>query len=751
MNRINQPILAPTAPRIDFGLIAWLEETRTRLPLKGVDCRFDVSGDLVSVEIDQVFHQINSVPVNCTYTFPLPGNAAVYRCEIQIGSRTIRARVEEQEKARELFREKVAAGHRAGLVETERENLFTLSLGNIQPNDRIIVKLAYFQTVDRTADDLSLLIPFCPGVRYIPGQPLWRESKGKGTVPDTDQVPDASRISPPRIDATHEDAAFVSIEGRLDSSLIDAASVASPLHKIDTSSEGERLLIKLQFDADVPDRDFVVRWREKSQANTVAMGWAYEAEGHTYALVQLKAPEHVNVAEDYEQDNYFLIDRSGSMQGEKWLKTAEALKQFVRQLGKKDRVWLTFFETRFVDFAERLMSPAELLKDQSFNTIEERGTGGGTEMLPALRHVLEKVTKFSAKAQRAANVIIITDGQIGNEMSILEALRRYQHVRVFTFGIDVNVNDAFLRDLARRHCGTAVFRTPREDISGAVAALGAKLRKPVLTDLKVTDSWEPARANIPDVFENDLLIVPFRCETNGRRIEFAASLPDGQKHSIVIEPKSSSNPAIKLLWAKERIQKLLDDQKQSKAIRLAIANNIICKGAAFIAWDEQEKVPVAQKEIYQPSLQQFQTAHFSMRKVAVAGSSAALRARASLDAFADEDHYVGCIMDGPPNALFSRDPLVAGLREVAPVLGVLASLGEAGERLLEALRRWANSDTARLAALKKLEVRLVNAKPDQWKEICVRFIREQLVAHNKGLSASERTEAKELLRLAEAL
>ena len=35
---------------------------------------------------------------------------------------------------------------------------------------------------------LRLLVPTCPGVRYIPGKPLLRSSSGRGTADDTDQV-----------------------------------------------------------------------------------------------------------------------------------------------------------------------------------------------------------------------------------------------------------------------------------------------------------------------------------------------------------------------------------------------------------------------------------------------------------------------------------------------------------------------------------------------------------------------------------
>ena len=65
MNRL------PSQPTPAFGLVAWLEETKIALPLKGVECRFDVTAGVASVEIDQIFHQNSTRPLDCTYTFPL--------------------------------------------------------------------------------------------------------------------------------------------------------------------------------------------------------------------------------------------------------------------------------------------------------------------------------------------------------------------------------------------------------------------------------------------------------------------------------------------------------------------------------------------------------------------------------------------------------------------------------------------------------------------------------------------------------
>src|SRR3954454_16592737 len=95
----------PSPSQQNFGLVAWLEQTRVVLPLKGVECRFDVTGTVASVELDQIYNQDAVQPLDCTYTFPLPAGSAVYRCELHVNGRVIRAKVEAAEDARKRYRE----------------------------------------------------------------------------------------------------------------------------------------------------------------------------------------------------------------------------------------------------------------------------------------------------------------------------------------------------------------------------------------------------------------------------------------------------------------------------------------------------------------------------------------------------------------------------------------------------------------------------------------------------------------------
>lgn len=596
-----------------FGLIAQLAKTRITLPLIHIETCFRITGDVALVEMDQVFEQTAREPLDVTYTFPLPGGSTVHRCEMIVNERVIRAVVMEEKEARRTVAEKRAAGHRTALMEMDRDNLFTLQLGNTAPGDRIVIRFAYFEVLDRLGAGLSLRIPFCPGIRYIPGKPLLRKNHGLGYGDDTDQVPDASRITPPRIGAGHPDAATIYLHGTLDAGEVDLNTCSSPSHPAIIRTAGDLLEVELAGEQHMPDRDFVLRWEEISVTEAAPRAWVTRHDDHLYALLQIRAPrvEAAQVAgDDFAQDIYFLLDRSGSMSGGNWEKAADALLAFVRELGANDRVWITCFESDFQDFSDSLMSRDDLLADEGFMHLTDIGTAGGTELLPALRHVLD--VRTAQRSERPAHLVLITDGQVGNETEIHRLARgeSLAGVPVHTFGIDRAVNDAFLKGLARITGGRCALMTPDDDIPAAVKNLAVTLRRPVLTGLRlVADKAETPRESdaLPDLHAGDVQLLPVRLPAaESVAIEIRGHHPDRTEWSARFElgadSPGQSNEAARFLWAHRRSRFLLGTERSNEAIEVSITHNLVCKGTSFVAWDEAEKVAVAKREVYQPSI-----------------------------------------------------------------------------------------------------------------------------------------------------
>ncbi len=75
----------------------------------------------------------------------------------------------------------------------------------------------------------------------------------------------------------------------------------------------------------------------------------------------------------------------------------------------------------------------------------------------------------------------------------------------------------------------------------------------------------------------------------------------GRPLTVALETQAAETDLPKLIWMKHRIDSLLQGGKNREAIALAEKANLVCRGAAFVAWDDAEKVAIAQDEVYQPS------------------------------------------------------------------------------------------------------------------------------------------------------
>src|SRR6185437_8004051 len=140
------PLDAVTAaePDADAGLGA-LVTSRGNLPLDAVDVRAAVCGMSASVELTQGFRNPFDVPLEATYIFPLPARAAVTAMRLECAGHVVEGVLKERAQAREDYDQAIADGKRAAIAEEERPDVFTMSVGNIPPGERVAVRLTLSQ------------------------------------------------------------------------------------------------------------------------------------------------------------------------------------------------------------------------------------------------------------------------------------------------------------------------------------------------------------------------------------------------------------------------------------------------------------------------------------------------------------------------------------------------------------------------------------------------------------------------------
>ncbi|MBZ5583865.1 MAG: hypothetical protein LAQ30_16975, partial [Acidobacteriia bacterium] len=167
--------------------------------------------------------------IEAVYTFPLPPGAAVDSMTMLVGDRTIRGLIKPREEARRIYDDARRAGKVAGLLDQDRPNVFTQAVANIMPGARVNIEISYVETVPYEAGAYEFTFPMVVGPRYIPGAPTGKQ--GGGWAPDTNQVPDASRITPPVTPEGTRAGHDISLEVALDAG-VPIESLAAKTHDI---------------------------------------------------------------------------------------------------------------------------------------------------------------------------------------------------------------------------------------------------------------------------------------------------------------------------------------------------------------------------------------------------------------------------------------------------------------------------------------------------------------------------------------
>jgi len=169
--------------------------TKLEMPLQYTDVKIEVSGFVASATVTQHYQNPFDKPIEAVYTFPLPDDAAVNDMQMTIGQRTIKGIIKRKEEARDIYEQAKRQGKQASLLEQERPNIFTQSVANIMPGDNIVITIRYVNILHYSEGSYELVFPMVVGPRYIPGEVAMGKI-GTGWSPDTNVVPDASKITP---------------------------------------------------------------------------------------------------------------------------------------------------------------------------------------------------------------------------------------------------------------------------------------------------------------------------------------------------------------------------------------------------------------------------------------------------------------------------------------------------------------------------------------------------------------------------
>ena len=351
------------------------------------------------------------------------------------------------------------------------------------------------------------------------------------------------------------------------------ATAYSPSHEISPARIAKGFRAKLGGRiAPGPFRLSVLRRKKKG---AVASFLTHPEEGRDggHFLLLIVPPERDESAPALKREVTVVIDRSGSMAGEKMDQARAAAAQVVEGLEEGEFFNLIIYNEAVEPFAEKpvIVNRDNLMRARKF--IEAIRVSGGTNIHGALQKAIAQPVRKGI----VPIVLFLTDGlpTIGetSEKRIREKVRdsNRNRRRIFTFGVGVDVNTPLLSRLADDSRATATYVLPKEKVEVKVASVFRRLSGPVLSfpRLKVvTRDGKPVPHRIddlvphqlPDFFSSDQIIVTGRYR-GSEPLEFRLTGDDGErrrKFTFAFRPGEKRNPFVPRLWAMRKIAVLTE-------------------------------------------------------------------------------------------------------------------------------------------------------------------------------------------------
>jgi Ca-activated chloride channel family protein len=404
-----------------------------------------------------------------------------------------------------------------------------------------------------------------------------------------------------------------------------AHAFRSSLHTVVEEEAGEGRHFRLQ-PGERLDRDFILRFQvaaERVGTSLFLQPDADEMEG-TF-LLTLVPPAEAREA-PRPRDVVFVLDRSGSMGGWKMVAARRAVARMAETLTERDR----FNVYAFDDCIEAppglgglgLVAATHSARCRAAEFLEKVEARGGTEMAQPLTQAVTVLTEGLNRSARVAGaervLVLITDGQVGNEDQILRQLGpRLKGVRVFTLGIDQAVNAAFLRRLADLGGGASEVVESEERLDEVMGQVHRHIGTPVLTGLRLEPAGLALRpesvvsGRLPDLFAGAPLLIAGRYQgRSSGGVAVRGLSAAGQAWSAEVSGCPVEGAPLASMWARGRVRELEDRYVsgapstglEQEIVATSLRFGVLCRFTAFVAVDRDAVVnPGGQvHEIVQP-------------------------------------------------------------------------------------------------------------------------------------------------------
>ncbi|KAH0728786.1 hypothetical protein KY290_003489 [Solanum tuberosum] len=275
-------------------------------------------------------------------------------------------------------------------------------------------------------------------------------------------------------------------------------------------------------------------------------------------------PPTVNAMKVFRKEVVYVVDISASMQGRPLENVKSALLAALSKLSPADTFNVIAFNGKSLLFSSSMEPSGKESIGKATQWIDQNFVAeGGTDISLPLNQAIEMLSK---NGDSIPLVFLITDGSVGDEREICEALRGrlmkrgLNAPRISTFGIGLYCNHYFLQMLAQIGRGYYDAAYDLDSISSRLERLLNGTSSVILADLKIEaleslDSFELYPCYLPDLLSSRPLIVSGRfIGTCPSSVKVSGTLADLSSFVVDVKVQKAKDFPLERVFARRQIE-----------------------------------------------------------------------------------------------------------------------------------------------------------------------------------------------------
>ena len=430
-----------------------------KVALQSVSASGTANGLLLDMTMRQSYKNNTKKTLEVVYTFPMGWGSTFMGMHAEIGGERLVGTVIEKAKATKQYEEAIADGDAPIMIEKNSDGLYTANLGNLKPNEDVVIEYTYSQLLKLEQGSIRISLPTVIAPRY--------GDVKKGGIAEHQSV-EADFL------AEYPFTLSLNLLGGLEKATVECAS-----HQVQVSTKDNGLLVALEREAFL-DRDFILNLTklENQSFYIVTPDKQLGPEGCT-VLASFCPPAIQNQMETH-LDLKILVDCSGSMEGDSIRSAKRALHHVLSCLDPEDRFSYSRFGG-YTDHQFKKLKHADQFYISAASLLIENTEAdmGGTEVEDALQSTFNLVG-----AEGKADVLLITEGEVWDTAATIAAAKKSGH-RIFAVGVGAAPAETLLKELAEMSGGACELISPKENIEKAIVRMFNRIRQPRACNIEI--------------------------------------------------------------------------------------------------------------------------------------------------------------------------------------------------------------------------------------------------------------------------